>query len=112
MEDKLQSSSSQSLKVSTGGQERKQINMPIIIIECIIPQSRTLVQVSSPRVSSASASQTTLRRRSGELLEVRRLVSGGEEVLQMSHEVKSTRNEDREKLVEDPSRLSFLLQRA
>ncbi len=78
--------------------------MPIIIIECIIPQSRTLVQVSSPRVSSASASQTTLRRRSGELLEVRRLVSGGEEVLQMSHEVKSTRNEDREKLVEDLKR--------
>ncbi len=28
-------------------------------------------------------------------------MSGGEEVLQMSHEVKATRNKDREKLVED-----------
>ena len=131
MEEKWQSSlikrsmhSSQSLQVKTGGQVRTQINMPIIIIECIIPQSRTLVQVSSPRVSSASASQTTLRRRSGELLEVRRLVSGGEEVLQMSHEVKATRNEDREKMKtgrswwrisrrqQGASRSSFQLQRA
>ncbi len=38
-------------------------------------QPLTFVQVSSPRVSSGSASQTTLKRRSTELLEVRKRVS-------------------------------------
>ncbi len=43
----------------------------------------------------AVPSQTTLKRRSTELLEVRKRVSGGEDVLQLSNEV------DWEKLVEE-----------
>ena len=57
-------------------------------------QPLTFVQVSSPRVSSGSASQTTLKRRSTELLEVRKRVSGGDDVLQMTNEVKTARKED------------------
>ncbi len=59
------------------------------------------MQVSSPRVSSSTASQTTLRRRSSELLAVRRRVSGGAEIQQMSSEVKTAGKEDREKLIEE-----------
>ncbi len=66
------------------------------------------MKISSPRVSSGSASQTTLKRRSTELLEVRKRVSGGEDVLQLSNEVKTARKtarkEDREKLVEELKR--------
>ncbi len=60
-----------------------------------------LVKVSSPRVSSGSASQTTLRRRSSELLMARKRVSGGDEVAQMCNEVKVIGKEDRERLVEE-----------
>ncbi len=64
------------------------------------------MQISSPRVSSGTASQTTLRRRSSELLAVRTKVSGGEEVVQLSNEVKMVGKEDQEKLIEELKRTS------
>ncbi len=41
-------------------------------------------------MASGSASETTLRRRSSELLKVRKRVSGGEEAIQMSNEIRTT----------------------
>ncbi len=51
-------------------------------------------------MASGSASETTLRRRSSELLKVRKRVSGGEEAIQMSNEIRTTGQEEREKLIE------------
>ncbi len=59
------------------------------------------MQVSSPSVSSGTASQTTLRRRSSELQDIRKRVSGGAEVQQMSNEVKTAGKEDQDKLIEE-----------
>ena len=49
-------------------------------------------------MSSETASQRTLRRRSGDLSSIRKTVSGGQEEV-----VTVTTKEDREKLVEKPS---------
>ncbi len=107
IEEKVQSTlikrsmrNSHTLQVKTGGQVRTKNYNRIIITIIIILQPLTLVKVSSPRVSSGTASQRTLRRRSGDLLSVRKRVSGGEDIVQMSNEVTVATKEDREKLVE------------
>ncbi len=60
-----------------GTGENKNNNDIIIIIYFLQPLK--LMQVSSPSVSSGTASQTTLRRRSSELQDIRKRVSGGEQ---------------------------------
>ena len=68
------------------------------------------MQVSSPRVPSGSASQTTLRRRSSEMVAVRKRVSGGQEMEQKGDEVKAMRKEDRSKLIDELKRATGCFQ--
>ena len=57
-------------------------------------------------MGSGSASQTTLRRRSCELLTVRKRVSGGEEAVQMTDEGRTAGQEEREKVIEELKKIT------
>ena len=68
-------------------------------------QSLTLLHVTSPRVATASASNTTVRRRSRELVSHRKRVSGGDDMAQLSREVQLTAKEDRQSLIDEMMKL-------
>lgn len=59
------------------------------------------MKVTNSRVSSTQASSKTVRGRSRELSQHRKVCSGGEQAYQLSKEVKDCSVEEREKILED-----------
>lgn len=63
------------------------------------------MHVSKPRVSTANASNTTVRRRSKELSLHRKRVSGGDEMVQLSSEIQLSSKQERQLLIEEMMKL-------
>ncbi len=61
------------------------------------------MRLTTPRVESSSASPRTLKRRSGELEQVRDAISKGSSLEQLQHEVKALTKEDRQSLLQEAS---------
>ena len=84
------------------------VGIAVVTIECIRSKSMqllTLLQVTSTRVATASASNTTVRRRTRELVSHRKRVSGGDEVFQLASEIQLTAKQDRQSLVDKVMKL-------
>lgn len=59
------------------------------------------MRLTTPRVDSSSASARTLKRRSGEIEQVRDTISKGSSVDQLQYELKTLTKEDRQSLLQN-----------